>query len=195
LLAAGPGRAQDANKPKPDPTKPEDYHPIAVGTVWQYKTENGTFTKKVVSHERIDGVNCARIEFSFAGQPACFEHIGVKSDGIYRYSYNGVRSDKPVCLLKLPPKKGDTWPVEVKASGETLKGTFKVDEEEIKVPAGTYKTFASALKQDSEKSATPAVGCTYYFAAGVGIVKQEIKVGNQLTTVELEKFEPKVAGK
>jgi hypothetical protein len=179
-----------------DPSKPEpSYYPLTVGNVWNYKTDDGKSTWKVISQEKVDGQNCARIEVSFAGKPSCFEHIAVKPDGIYRYSFNGIRSEKPVLLLKLPPKKGDSWTVEVKASGEMLKGTFKVDEEEVKVPAGTFKAFAVTFKQDTTVTGAVTVGCTYWFAADVGIVKLENKVGNQLTTMVLEKFEPKTAGK
>jgi len=185
LLPAIAGRADD--KP-PEVT----YYPITVGTIWHNKTENGKLTFKVVSHEKVGEQMCARIEVAFDGKPACYEHIAVKPEGIYRYSFNGIQSKEPVRLLKLPPKKGDTWPVEVKAGSETLKGTFKVDEEEIKVPAGTYKTFVATLK-DAEGMGAPKLSCTYWFAAGVGIVKQEFKIGNQATTVELEKFEPKAA--
>jgi hypothetical protein len=183
------GGADDASKPEPS------YYPITVGNVWNYKTDDGKFTAKVISQEKIEGQNCARIELSFGGKPNCFEHIAVKPDGIYRYSFNGVRSAQPVLLLKLPPRKGDSWTVEAKGAGDPIKGTFKVDEDEVKVPAGTYKTFSVTLKQDTTVTGAPAVGCTYWFAPDVGIVKQEYKVGNQLTTAVLEKFEPKAAGK
>ena len=61
-----------------------------------------------------------------------------------------------------------------------------MEEQEITVPAGTYKTFRIA-SQDLEVNALKATITTFY-AEGVGMVKQIIEMGEAKIEIELEKF-------
>jgi len=166
------------------------YYPLQVGNVWSYKTSDGNkFQLKITAHEKVAGdMPCARVVLLTDNREKDYELIGVNSEGIVRYAFSNVKPDKPVLLLKLPPKAGDTWTVDSKALGEVIKGTFKVTEEEVKVPAGTFKTFA--VRTDDLDANGLKITATSYYASGTGLVKQEIKIGNNTTVVELEKFEP-----
>jgi hypothetical protein len=165
------------------------WYPLEVGTAWTYKTSDmTTFTVKVTKHEKVGNVLCARLEMSGEGRVSAFEHIAVASDGIYRHGINGKTPDKPVLILKLPPKKGDSWMVDCKVDGDPLKGTFKVDDAEVTVPAGKFK--GVAVSSDDLDANGLKVNCTFYYAEGKGIVKQVIEIGGKKTTIELEKFEP-----
>jgi hypothetical protein len=177
-------RAQDAKMLE------SSWYPLEVGTTWTYDTSDKTsFTIKVAKHEKVGNVLCARLEMSGEGRLAAFEHIAVEKDGIYRYGINGKTPDKPVLILKLPPKKGDTWTVDCKVDSDPLKGTFKVDEADVTVPAGTFKA-ALAVSSDDLDANGLKVNCTFYYGEGKGIVKQVIEIGGKKTTIELKKFEP-----
>jgi hypothetical protein len=183
-----------------DPTPPSTttaskFYPLAVGNTWEYKTTTtgegkdaatGTFTLNVAKEEDVAGVKCMRVEMSISDKVVAYEHVRVTEDGIYRHSFSGTQPTKPVRFFKLPPKAGETWTVETDALGETLKGTFTMGEEEVTVGEKTYKAFKSTSEN------TDASGLkfttTYYFAEGVGMVKQVLKVGTQETVIELQKF-------
>jgi hypothetical protein len=188
LALAGAARAQDKMETTP-------YYPLAVGTTWEYRVGDNKFTLKVTKHEKVGNVLCARVEYLVkdkdkgAEKVQSFEHISVSKDGVTRNSQEGKEITPPVLFLKLPPKKDETWKVDSKtAGGETIKGTFKNNgEEEVKVPAGSYKAVVVA-SQDLEANGVK-MSVTYYFAEKVGIVKQLIEVAGQKVVVELEKYE------
>ncbi len=171
------------------------YYPLAVGNTWHYKLRDGSkFVMKVAAHEKVGSVMCAKVELvtnNVAGDvkktpPA--EDLSVTADGVYRYSFGGVTPDHPILVLKLPLKAGATWTVQSKALGDTLKGVYKVGpEEEITVPAGKYKAFP--VTTDDLDAAGIKVSEKRYYASGVGLIYQEIKIGEQKTIAELEKFE------
>ncbi len=183
LLHPSVGSAQDKMTETP-------YFPLQVGNTWHYKTGDIKFTQKVIKIDTIDGVPCARLETLQAdGRTIATEHLSVKDDGVYRVTLEGKRAEPPVLFLKLPPMKGVTWTIESKVGGKTVKCTFKSDEEEVKVPAGTYQAITVStpdLEVNGQKAA-----CTFYFAKDVGMVKQVIEVtGQKKVEIELEKFEP-----
>jgi hypothetical protein len=188
LLAAGPTGAQEPKSKMPE----TPWYPLAVGTKWIYKYDDGKKCQfHVTGHEDFGGAVCAKVELSIDGKVVSFEHVSVTKDGVFRNGFAGTKADKPVQILKLPPKKGDTWEVESKALGtESVKGKFTTDEEEIKVGDKSYKTFKVTGK-DMDANGLK-FSTTYYFAVDVGLVKQVIEVGEatkQTTTLELEKFE------
>ena len=189
LTTATVSSAQDKMRETP-------YLPLQVGNSWTYKIGDKSFILKVAEHEKVGGVLCARVEMRLVGSAGAaakvqtFEHLAIAEDGIYRHSIGGTQLDKPVCILKLPPKKGDSWTIDAKGPGESLKGTVKAGEEaEVKVPAGTYKKVATSTCDDLDANGLKCA-FTYYFAEGVGVIKQQITIGAEKTVLELEKFEP-----
>jgi hypothetical protein len=95
----------------------------------------------------------------------------------------------PILILKLPPKKGESFSVDSKAGGKNYKGVFKIAEEDVTVPAGTYKGAVRVTSQDLEADGLRPTITTWY-AEKVGMVKQVIAEGGQTITIELEKFTP-----
>jgi len=177
-----------------DQFRESPYYPLQVGNTWNYKLGDMKFTMRVAKHEKVGEALCARVEMSIDGKVQAYEHIAVTADGIYRHSFEGKKAEPPVRFLKLPPKKGETWEVNSKVGGESLKGTFKAGEEDnVKVPAGTYKTVTSAT-DDLDANGTK-ISFKYYFAENVGMVKQDLDIAGQKAVIELEKYEPAVAGK
>jgi hypothetical protein len=185
--------------------KETPYYPLQVGTTWYYRCGDGKFTIRVAKHEKVNGTLCALLETTRDGKVVGSEHLAVTADGIYRHDLTSLfpqpdPNDKaktievpvtqtmkpPILVLKLPPKKGEEWKVDSKSDGRTYRGEFQLGEQEIKVPAGTYKTFRVASK-DLEVNSLKAI-ITTHFAEGVGMVQQIIEVGDAKVEIVLEKF-------
>jgi hypothetical protein len=177
-----------------DRLKETPYYPLKVGTTWHYSAGDSKFTIRVVRHEKVGAVLCALLETKRADKVVGSEHLAVAADGVYRHDL--MVMDKtpapqvlkpPMLVLKLPPKKGDSWKIDSKGDGKTFRGSFQVGEQEITVPAGAYKTFRVASQDLEVNALKPAI--TTYFAEGIGMVKQTIEMGDAKIEIELEKFE------
>jgi hypothetical protein len=173
-----------------DKVKESPFYPMKIGTKWHYQIAMNKFVMQVKKHEKIGDATYAVLEASADGKALNTEYFGVRSDGIYRFSMQGKKLDKPYCILKLPPKKGATWKAEFKISGELHKGTFVSGEEEVTVPAGKFQAvtaFSQGFLQPDKKKIT----YKYWFAEKVGLVKQTTDIGDNITMIgmELEKFE------
>jgi hypothetical protein len=199
LFAVADSMAQDKLKETP-------YYPLQVGTTWHYRSGDGKFTVRVAKHEKVGDTLCAVLESVRDGKVVGSEHVAVATDGVYRHDLTYILPKReandttkvseqsiketpkpPLLVLKLPPKKGDNWKIDSKGDGKTFRGGFTVEEQEVKVPAGTYKTFR-VVSRDLEVNSLKPLVATYY-AEGVGMVKQEIEVGDAKAVMELEKFE------
>src|SRR6185312_1005861 len=134
---------------------------------------------------------CARLEVTRDGKVIAWQHLSVTADGVYRHDLTDQHTGSavtqtpkpPILVLKLPPKSGDTWKVDSKADGKTFRGAFKIDEQEIKVPAGSYKC-VRVTSQDLEINGLKPI-ITTYFASGAGMVKQIIQEGDSKIEIEL----------
>ncbi|GAB4147559.1 MAG: hypothetical protein Tsb009_20840 [Planctomycetaceae bacterium] len=166
-----------------------EYFPLAEGTQWEYVTKSGKIVTQVVKHEEIEGLMCARIEATLANNKKSSEYVRITKDGIYRIQASDRTITPPLRFLMLPVKVGATWQVESKTLGLTIKGTFKVSKGTVKVPAGEFQDVIICTSDDF-MIADKKVPHTYWFAKGVGIVKQVVKFGNQEMVLELEKFTP-----
>ncbi len=198
LLTGGILPAQDKIVPTP-------YYPLPVGATWHYRSGESKFTIRVSKHEKVGDVLCARLEVTRDGKVIAWQHLAATADGVYRYDL-GYRlpqpdpkggqaveqtvEDKPkppILVLKLPPKKGDGWKVDSKSDGKTFRGAFRIDEQEVKVPAGAYKAVRVSSQDLEVNGLKPTI--TTYYAEGVGMVKQVIQEGNVTVEIELEKFD------
>lgn len=178
-LATESGRAQEKWKDTP-------YYPLKVGTRWVYRAGARTVVARVTKHEEVGGVPCACIEAG-EGDESQVEYLAVREDGVYRYKVNGQELQPPLLVLKLPPKVGETWKVASKLGENVAKGTFTLGEQEVTVPAGKYKTVT--VSDDDFQIAGERVGLTWWYAKGVGPVRQTIRVGGGEMLLELEKFQ------
>lgn len=189
-----------------DKLKETTYYPLKVGTTWHYRSSESKFTIRVARHEKVGDVLCALLETIRDGKVVGSEHLAVTGDGVYRHdlTYPQLQSDPkdknktvkvsikqtpkpPILILKLPPRKGDSWKVDSKGDGKTFRGTFQIAEQEVTVPAGAYKTIRVASQDLEVNSLKPTI--TTFFAQGVGMVKQVIEMGNAKIEIDLVKFE------
>ena len=163
-----------------------EWYPLAVGTTWTYKVGDQKRKITVAAHEMVGDIPCARLDSSGADGSGT-EHVTIKDDGVYRVSSNGVKLVPPLCLLKLPAKTGTRWKVKYKEGDVSVKGTFTVDDEDdVEVPAGTYKT--TIISRGDMIAGENALTIAYYFASGVGMVKQEVIHAGRVASIDLAKF-------
>src|SRR5207248_9661704 len=101
-----------------DKLEESSYLPLKVGNSWTYQTFDGsrriTLVNKVVAHEKVGDAMCAKIETYVDGKAVANEHVAVTKDGIYRFTLNGQKLDKPAQLMKLPPMNGDERKIDTK---------------------------------------------------------------------------------
>lgn len=173
----------------------KSYYPLNAGNKWTYQIESDNIPKgsaklvnQIAKIEKIDNVSLARLETTAKDRIAATEHLSVNEKGIFRHRYNGVEITPPICLLKFPIKKNDSWKTESVTGKEKVKMACKSDEEEIEVPAGKFKTVKVVL--DAEVvDAGIIVSTTYWFASRTGIVKQHVNINGMQFSILLEKFE------
>ncbi|MBL8798616.1 MAG: hypothetical protein JNM56_32265 [Planctomycetia bacterium] len=176
-----------------DKLKESTYFPLKVGTKWHYRVGPAKLTLQVAKHEKVGDVLCALIETLKDGNIVATEHVAVRDDGVFRYTIAGQKPEMPFQVLKLPPKKGDTWKVAVKIGNEELKGEFVSGEEEVEVPAGKYQAVTATSKgfqaPDGEGNMQD-LSFKFWYAPKVGQVKQTIKIGKRPEiAIELERYE------
>lgn len=159
-------------------------YPLKVGNTWTYKVSGGEVQVKVEKKE----ADSYKLETSAQGKVAATENVQVKDDGVYRVGVNGLKPEAPIKFLDLKAKKGDKWPVDTKVQGQEIKGDFVLKEEDVTVPAGTYKG-ATLVEGVNFKIAGMDTTIKCWYAKDVGIVKLEFKLGGQDATLELTKFE------
>jgi hypothetical protein len=172
------------------------YYPLKLGSKWHYrvgddqkvvvrvaKMEQLEIVRRQKKEEVKEKVDAWTLELASGDRPLK-EQIAVLPDGIYRLSSAGKEVSPPLCILKLPPKKGDTWQVDSIIGDVKVKGTFQAGEAMV----GKVKCVSSILQ--SEDTGSEKIVLEYYFAPGLGIVKQHVHAGNIESTMELERYEP-----
>ncbi len=172
--------------PGQEKTLGSPYYPLTIGTQWSYQVGAVQVTMRVTKHEKIGDVMCGVVESSVDGKVVATEHISSGDTGVFRYTFNGQKASEPLCILKLPPKKDQTWTFDAKIATETVKGEFKSGEEEIKVPSGTYKAI-TAVTTSCELNGNKAE-FKYWFVKDVGVVKQTMNLGGREIVSELKEF-------
>jgi hypothetical protein len=191
ILVLVVGIAGAAQQGATEKEKTPDYYPLKPGTKWLYEMNaNGQKVKvlnQVALIETLDGKSLAKIETVVNGEVTGTEHVAATDKGVFRYRVKGVELPSPICLLKYPFKKNETWEMEATIGSEklTVKGRA-VDREELTVGAGKYQTLKVEVN-------TTVIGqqiiSTYWFAPEVGIVKHTMVEAGKDVTWELAKFE------
>jgi hypothetical protein len=161
------------------------YYPLKEKTEWTYKVQGGPITVKVIGTEKIKDATGYKLETSAGGKVTATEVVGLTKDGVARFSVNNSTPDTPILILKNDAKSGDSWTIDTKVGGQTLKGTFTVKDEKVEVPAGKYDTL-HVVGKDMEIG-TSKTTIEYWFAKDVGIVKLKFSLGSQEAVLELEK--------
>jgi hypothetical protein len=181
-----------AGQDKKDKKTP-DYYPLQVGNQWNYKLDvNGkefAMINRIAKIVTINEKTYAVLESEMGGKVKATEHLRKTDKGIIRLRTNNFESVPPIVLVKNPVKPGDKWRDNITVMDEEAKHDAKYDavaeEEMVKVPAGSFKTLRVAIRlEEGDK----VVNTTYWFAPGVGFVKQTVEAPMVNMTIELEKY-------
>jgi len=166
-----------------------DYYPLQVGNQWNYKLDvNGkeiAMITRIAKIETIKDQPYARLEAEVMGKVTATEHLRKTDKGVIRLRTNTIEADPPLLLIKTPLKAGDKWGGEFTADGKQAKYETRVSEEMVKVPAGRFKTMKVAIRLQEGGT---VVNTTYWFAAGIGFVKQTVEAPSLNISIELEKY-------
>jgi uncharacterized protein DUF3108 len=184
----------------------ESYLPLGKGHKWTYKTdydEDTLIVHEVTASEKVGETACLVVEHRSENAKESrirtlrTEWLALSDDGVKIHKIVRGRTEmaveKPFFKLKSDLKKDDEWEGEAKASENSAKHTYRVDQEEqVEVPAGKFKAIKVAFKIES--GARHAAEGFEWYAKGVGMVKAEItiKVGGEGTMIvyELKEFKP-----
>jgi hypothetical protein len=185
-----------------------DFYPLAVGNRWVYQGQDPR-EKITITCERMEPIKRRvpqktgpeRVETieSFlmqivSGDKSLGEQMLVTEDGVYRYAAAGKEITPPLRILKLPPVKGDSWACQSTTEGVPLRGEFTLDQETVTLPGKgatpTWKVSSKGFTVGDHK-----MEANYWFAEGVGIVKQHVKVGKMDMQILLEDYRPAGASK
>jgi len=174
--------AQDDKKP--------DLYPLTEGNKWQYSVSvmgnKVDVVTEVTASATKKGKTTATVTAKTPDGNDISEELTADAKGVYRASISGVKTDKPLTIIKYPVKNGATWTEEIKINGMDAEVKTTVgDTEDVKVPAGKYKAtpHEAVIKIGGQE-----VKATSWYADGVGIVKQKMTFGGIEATMELKKF-------
>ncbi len=173
--------------------KAPNYYPLKVGTKWTYDLDTGNGQKvelisEIGGRDTFNGKSLARLEVAANGKklPAT-EHLDSDAEGVYRVRMNNMEVTPPIQLIKYPLKEGQTWGGETSAAGQKM--TVNCSEgkiEDVQVPAGKFKAIPTTI---TVTQGAVKLKNIFWFAEGVGIIKQRSEIGPQTVTLELKKYE------
>ncbi len=181
VVGCGPGSA---------PTRVTDgaYYPLQVGTRWDYRGAKESFAVVISKHEIIGGIPCALVQTERDGQRMTGEHVYATEAGVFRQAVDGKKLPRPIPILKLPPRQGESWEVAWPRGKQQRTAIFTTSAvaEEVEVPLGKYQALAifGEIREGGDRTLFK-----YWFAPEVGLVKQVLqKQGGPMLVYELERF-------
>lgn len=159
----------------------EEYFPLKPGSSWVYKDittgPDGKDTEQenlyeITGVEEYQGKECIILNRLMRRMPmfASKDLYVVEGDKILTYGSRDIREGKkePVLMLKFPFKAGAKW----ETDEDSIKRIHTVTgEEEVKVPAGTFKAWKMENKYVINKGIKQTSNVTVWYAKGVGVVK------------------------
>ncbi|MEN6575011.1 MAG: zinc ribbon domain-containing protein [Phycisphaerales bacterium] len=164
-----------------------DYMPMKEGNQWNYTMSNGIqMTTKVSGFEDVDGIRCAVLDTTAAGQTSR-EYVAVDSQGVKSYMSQTqgqqFRYDPPVLRVKLPYRQGDTWQATINQMGMAMTSNFQsAGKEQIQTPAGSFDCIKV---QSSMDMGGQSMAATIWYADGIGPVHQVMQMAGQEITITL----------
>lgn len=180
----------------------QDYFPLKEGNQWIYTRSNGAeLTTKVTGSTDIDGIHCAIVEATTQNgtdSNVSVDYMTVDTEGVkvYMTEIQGVPIvyNPPVLRIKLPFTKGQIWTSKLDQEGVTITTTSDASRtEEIRTDAGIFKCIVI-----NSRVSIPGQGITtseYYYADGVGMVRQVIQVSGQRIILSLKSYNVKPTDK
>jgi hypothetical protein len=176
-----------ARRPEPVEVRDSPWYPLRVGMHWVYRGAGLPLARRVVRHERVGEFDCALIESRRGNKPFLLEHVCTRPDGVYLVAVDGNRITPPLRFLKLPPHGGESWTIGFREGNAARTGVYLLEKGEVTVPAKKYH--ALILRGEIQENGMPKRAFTYWFAEGVGMVKQAVRGDKRTLVYELESFD------
>ncbi len=165
-----------------------NYYPLELGNEWLYSVGENEVTVVVTAADKKDGVQTGTLETKVNGKTVASEKMRIDATGVCRTHVNQQEIDPPVLLLKFGIQDETEWATKCKVGKAFLDFVFKLEGlEEIKTPAGDYKTVKVTGTGEIAGTNTQTAN---HFADGVGIVKISYTIDVNEVTMELKKFTP-----
>ncbi len=178
--------------------KKELYFPTIVGAkkVMEHQGPGGTSetTETVTQVEEKDGMYTVTVERENMRKELTTAVYRVSARGVFLVSVGDAVNDPPAAVLKRGVKVGYTWASQEKMptvangiGGRTSKWTYYTlgPEEVVEVPAGRFRAVRVDAVGDQR---VPRF--SYWYAAGVGVVKTETQMGDTTWVSTLKSFTP-----
>jgi len=177
-----------------------NYHPMSVGTQWEYsgtmkRSTGEVFTVKsigsIVGTEIIHGKEYYELittqEAGDTTPPQSVSYLRKTATGIYIIP--AEEKEKPELLsTPLPIKKGSTW--KLASHSPSVKGTYRVaGRETVYLPGGTKYEDCLKIFLQQEKDGVRGERLDY-IAPNIGMVKQLVTFGDISLEINLERYTP-----
>jgi len=175
------------------PATEADFVPMKIGSTWTYKIEgkNDRFIITANKAEKVGEQDCVVFEGKINGKLVASEHIALMKDGAYRFQYDRKALTPPICYFRANYGKGEAWNQVYTFDGSKILIKYKVDIEDVTVPAGKFKD-AHIIRAEANETVGENVEVnksSIWYVKGVGMVKQVVVTGDIRILIELEKFE------
>jgi hypothetical protein len=143
-------------------------------------------TEVVTAVEKKDGAQFVSVGRENGGKVGPdVSHMRVTDRGLFRATKNGTAFETQYCVLQLPFKPGSTWTPG--PGGQTKLKYTAAKEEDMEVPAGKFRAFRVEVEIETAGRTRRS---TVWYAAGVGVVKQEYKDADSAYVKVLKSFTP-----
>ncbi len=174
------------------PAKAADYFPMAVGNQWfmraTYENQIMTIKMQVVAQHIVHGKTEYTLDYHRNSTPCQREvYIGGKN-GVYRTEGGPAglfTVNPPIPMIEYPLVKGKKWRWSGVIHGSHLTSDFHViGPVQLKTPAGKFDTMKIQQTINiTSQAGTSRVTNIFWFAKGIGIVRQFANLG--LTTIKM----------
>ena len=168
----------------------EDLLPLAVGNTWTYRVpfQEDKFVVRVIRQEMVGDQTCFVLEGRLKDRVTATEHVAFTKDGLTRFRADNVDIVPPVTVLKFGAAKG-RWATEYQLGERKATATFSQEAgAAVLVPAGRYRTTTQVTGEMNGEN-NSRTRTSLWYAAGVGLIRQQIGEGKGMVVLELERFE------
>ncbi|MCO6048154.1 hypothetical protein NG895_30025 [Aeoliella sp. ICT_H6.2] len=170
-----------------------EFYPLTTGSKWTMILDGPRgkmeMTNSVAGTDEVNGKQLYRLSSSVNGSVVATEHLQLSESGLSRNQFNGTPISPKIMLLPEPVKLGWKWEKkDVKLGEETMDATAEIANktEKVAVPAGQFDAIRLTV---TAKTKSGDVVSHYWLAKGVGIVKQDMIIGNVKLTLSLAEYE------
>ncbi len=168
-----------------------DLFPLTLGTKWEYVVAANGQDKDVIQEvtKVTPGKKGERDIITLTtkvDEQTIVEEISTDEKAVFRHSFQTMKLETPLTILKYPYKAGATWKETIKIAKEEAEASFETFKaEEVKVAAGKYSAYPVNMEMETMGQ---KVTSKNWYADGVGMIKQEVSFPGIKVTMELKKF-------